>query len=570
MATLHGFSLIAGNAGAVNAGVQMNQFRGVQILKGERQRRDSGANRKGRSLRRRFSQSFSQLTGIFKYSMKSLQYPFILAIFLLGFALFASGCLSGTDTTANGDAALASAYSAYDQARYRSAAVLYEQAYEEYTAAGNTSAALKARNGRFRAERMILEFPYNMTGAMATINETFPDVPANRKSEWIAPGASQQIVSDGEVRYYEGMIKNIYFHNIDLMRAMTANAGQTAIYDQAAAVALGPIPPGEGPYRNPVTFEATGTLTIPRELLPENGTLRVWLPLPVETDSQHNVTIISVEPAEYVVSGPDIAGDLGIVYLEIPLGDVTGENLTVSTRFRFTGYEQRFFIDPNKVGAYNTSDPEYLMYTGPGTNIVITPEMSGKAREIVGNETNPYLQADMIYRYIIDTYPYSLAPHLMLNTAAIPESEYMLGTGFGDCGTQSMYFAALCRSLGIPARAVGGYQLLPGVEGTHFWAEFYLPEYGWVPVDVTIAEAADWSFNATPEEREAFRDYYFGNLDPYRYVIQKDVDIPLNPDPGDAVLFSTVHQKPAVLCDTCTKDMELVAVEHWNMEFRRV
>ena len=505
--------------------------------------------------------------------MKTGRYTLLLVILLLGFAVLACGCLNAEDTASpSGDPnrTLTLADAAYGQGQYRSASELYEQAGQEFIAAGNTSAALEARNGKFRAVRMTLEYPYNLSGVMGAINETFPDVPAVRKEGWVAPGESQQIVSDGEVLYYEGTVKNIYFHNLDLIRARTAKAGETAIYDQAAVVALGPVPPGEGPYMNPVTFEGTGTLTIPRDTLPGNGTLRVWLPFPVETDVQRDVTVLSVEPAEYVVSGPDTTGDIGLVYLEIPLEETGPGDLIVSARFRFTGYEQRFSIDPDKVGAYNTSDPGYLMYTGPGTNIVITPEMSGKARGIVGNETNPYLQADMIYRYIIDTYPYSLAPHLMLNTAAIPESEYMLGTGFGDCGTQSMYFAALCRSLGIPARAVGGYQLLPGVEGTHFWAEFYLPEYGWVPVDVTIAEAADWSFNATPEEREAFRDYYFGNLDPYRYVIQKDVDIPLNPDPGDAVLFSTVHQKPAVLCDTCTKDIELVAVEHWNMEFRRV
>jgi transglutaminase-like putative cysteine protease len=504
--------------------------------------------------------------------MKARQYTFILAILLLGLSILLAGCMTRTEgmNAGAGDGTLVQAGSAYDQARYRSAAVLYDQAYQEYTAAGNRSGALDAQHGKFRAERMVLEFPYDMTGAMAAINETFPDVPAPRKSAWIAPGASQQIMSDGEVRYYEGMIKNIYFHNIDLIRARTANAGQTAIYDQAAAVALGPVPPGEGPYRNPVTFEATGTLTIPRDRLPAQGTLRLWLPLPVETGAQRNVTVISVEPAGYVVSGPDIAGDLGIVYLEIPLGDMTGENLTVSTRYRFTSYEQRFSIDPAKVGAYDTSDPEYLAYTSPGENIVTTPEMAEKARWIVGNETNPYLQAEKIYWYIIDTYPYSLAPHLMLNTAGIPESEYMLGTGFGDCGTQSMYFTALCRSIGIPARAIGGYQVLPGVEGTHFWAEFYLPEYGWIPVDVTIAEAAEWSFNATGDERESFKEYYFGNLDPYRFVIQNDVDVPLDPDPGDAVLFSTVHQKPAMLCDSSTEDLELLAVEHWKMEFHRV
>ncbi|MBP1928980.1 transglutaminase-like putative cysteine protease [Methanolinea mesophila] len=505
--------------------------------------------------------------------MKTGRYTLLLVILLLGFAILACGCLNAEDNvppSGDPDKTLALADTAYEQGRYRTASALYDQAYGEYTSAGNTSAALEARNGKFRAKRMILEFPYNLSGVMTAINETFPDVAPVRKAGWIVPGESQQIVSDSEVLYYEGTVKNIYFHNPDLIRARMAALGHTAIYDQAAAVALGPVPPGDGPYVNPVTFEGTGTLTVPGDTLPPNGTLRIWLPLPIETDSQREVAVLSVEPARYIVSGPDTTGDIGLVYLEIPLEEVSAGDLTVSTRFRFTEYEQRFTIDRAKAGVYNTSDPLYIAYTSPGDNIVITPEMAAKAREMVGSETNPYTQARRIYWYIIGNNAYSLAPHLMLDTAGIPESSYMLETGFGDCGTQSMYYAALCRSLGIPARAIGGYQLLPGVEGTHFWAEFYLPEYGWVPVDVTIAEAADWSFNATPGERESFRDYYIGNLDPYRFVIQKDVDIPLDPDPGDAVLFSTVHQKPAVLCDTCTEDMELVAVEHWKMEFQRV
>ncbi len=90
--------------------------------------------------------------------------------------------------------------------------------------------------------------------------------------------------------------------------------------------------------------------------------------------------------------------------------------------------------------------------------------MKAKAQEIVGNETNPYLEAQKIYWYIMDTLPYSHAPHIWLDASGTPESVYVLDTGIGDCGSQSMYFAALCRSLGIPARAVGGYQLVRAVQ----------------------------------------------------------------------------------------------------------
>ncbi len=134
----------------------------------------------------------------------------------------------------------------------------------------------------------------------------------------------------------------------------------------------------------------------------------------------------------------------------------------------------------------------------------------------------------------------------------------MFKTGHGDCGTQSMLFSAFCRSLGIPARAVGGYQMLmAGTPGGHFWAEYYLPGYGWIPNDVTIAEAADW-VAISEDKRTAFKDYYAANLDPARLVIQKNVDTPMNPAlPDDAIVFRVVRQCPAVVSDTADYDLDL-------------
>jgi hypothetical protein len=134
----------------------------------------------------------------------------------------------------------------------------------------------------------------------------------------------------------------------------------------------------------------------------------------------------------------------------------------------------------------------------------------------------------------------------------------MFETGHGDCGTQSMLFAAFCRSLGIPARAIGGYQMIMGeMPGAHFWAEYYLPGYGWVPNDPTAAEAADWV--VLPEEkRSAFKDYYAANLDPARLVIQKNVDAPMKPAlPEGAAIFRIVRQYPAIVSDTADYDIEL-------------
>jgi transglutaminase-like putative cysteine protease len=344
-----------------------------------------------------------------------------------------------------------------------------------------------------------------------------------------------------------------------------------SIFDDLTTYTSALLKAGAGPYGEPVLWEGTEELAISTAELPKTGTFRLWIPLPVESGSQANVTIISVEPARYVKSMTGTNADLGLAYLEIPLGEVKEPFINVTARFRFVQHDVRFAIDPVRVKPYNVSDPEYRKYTASGQNIAITLEMKKKAQEIVGNETNPYLQAQKIYWHIMDTLPYSHAPHSWLDTSGTPESTYVLTTGIGDCGSQSMYFAALCRSLGIPARAIGGYQIFPpGSGGTHFWAEYYLEGYGWIPVDVTAAETAGWSYNANAEERHRFREYFFGSLDPYRYIIQKDVDVPLVPDVGDAVMIRMVVQNPKAVCDTCDTDPEIGLLNYWKVTVKKV
>jgi transglutaminase-like putative cysteine protease len=491
----------------------------------------------------------------------------ITILLLLAAAIIAAGCTSeqaASPAAPQGDTLYAQAESEFAKDNFHAAEKLYAGAYQQYKAENNTAGAKKAFDKASVSVRLTGEFPYNRSEIVAVIDEIFPDVSAERKAGWLPCDQSQCIESDGEVLYFANTVNNIRSHNFDLMRGATAEKGETPFYDQMKSIAFAPVDEGEGNYVNPVAWEGTEILSIPASELPETGTLRLWIPLPIETESQRDVTIISVEPAQYVRSRTGTGADIGLAYLEVPLDQVTGEFLNVSARFRYTRYEQRFTIDPAKVGSYNKSDPEYQKYTASGKNIAITPEIKAKALEIVGSETNPYLQAEKLYWHVI-SHPYSNVPHTRLSASGTPEAVYMLETGFGDCGTQSMYFAALCRSLGIPARAIGGYQLVPGYEGTHFWSEYYLPGYGWVPNDVTIAEGAEWSYDATDDERHQYKAYYASSLDPYRYVIQKDVDVPIVPGPGDVVMFDMVVQSPKAVCNTCDFDPEFMLLNDWTV-----
>ena len=150
---------------------------------------------------------------------------------------------------------------------------------------------------------------------------------------------------------------------------------------------------------------------------------------------------------------------------------------------------------------------------------------------------------------------YSFTPHLSLQATGEPESVYVHENQFGDCGAQSMYFCALARSLGIPSRACGGFQLFSGNPCNHFWAEFYLPApyNAWVPLDPTAASLAYEVEGMSAEDKQAFINYFFSQLDPNRMSVQNDVDEALTPTPGEETYFKAAFQEPAIIFEGSDK-----------------
>ena len=76
--------------------------------------------------------------------------------------------------------------------------------------------------------------------------------------------------------------------------------------------------------------------------------------------------------------------------------------------------------------------------------------------------------------------------------------ERVLETGRGVCQDYTHVMIAIARSWRIPSRYVSGYLHLEGTESeqtpagaSHSWAEFLLPEMGWVGIDPTNNSIAD-------------------------------------------------------------------------------
>ncbi len=109
-----------------------------------------------------------------------------------------------------------------------------------------------------------------------------------------------------------------------------------------------------------------------------------------------------------------------------------------------------------------------------------------KAREIAEGETYAYAAAGKLHQWVYKNI------RSRKNHAAPTSASQTLNRGSGDATEKAILLAALCRTLGIPARVVAGveYQAL-GSTGIgsfeyHTWNEVYTGE--WVPVDPSHAE----------------------------------------------------------------------------------
>ena len=101
--------------------------------------------------------------------------------------IIVAGCTSGKTTTpvSKGDALSLPAEKEFQNNNLHAAIRLFILAQENYTAAGNSAAALNARDRATIAKMMVLEYPYNRSQIEEMINARFPDIPVDRKAAWL-------------------------------------------------------------------------------------------------------------------------------------------------------------------------------------------------------------------------------------------------------------------------------------------------------------------------------------------------------------------------------------------------
>ena len=129
--------------------------------------------------------------------------------------------------------------------------------------------------------------------------------------------------------------------------------------------------------------------------------------------------------------------------------------------------------------------------------------------QIIFQAKNPYRQAELVFDYFAANYKI-----LSKSRAAESNPLDLIKRKRGDAYDFAVLYAALLRAAGIPCRILSGVLIDADKQSkNHWWNEFYIENFGWVPVDAALG--AGMEFKAFQSERNS-KKFYFGNIDAQR------------------------------------------------------
>ncbi|NPV93535.1 MAG: transglutaminase domain-containing protein [Firmicutes bacterium] len=421
----------------------------------------------------------------------------------------------------------------------------YTQARELFERQGNQTKLNLANEGIARTIALARDYSLDGNALNNLFNEKIAGYRSNELPNWEIKGQVDFRFIDGQKRYFIQSLENLALQNPTVAGRISGWLSQrAALAGNYTPYALAPdLGYPLQPYRNPTSFLVRSRLVVETTKLPAYQVVRSWFPYPVNTPVQSG-TLLSLQPLDAIKFPPQVEGEVGIAYTE--LKNMLRGPLTIDLEYQVQTREINKKIDPQWVGSYDPASELFQRYTRSEAHLEQSDPMKKTASDIVGDEKNPALKARLIYNWIGENIILQNVSYPLVTGASA--SHYALEKHRGDGLLMAYLFTDLCRCQGIPARVVAGYRLVPGSEAPIGWAEFYLPNYGWIPVDPGTAQTVCLSNTLTSVDKQRVKDYYFSNLDPLRVSFNQTSMAPLTPAKPSERSFSLMLLTPELEC----------------------
>jgi len=266
---------------------------------------------------------------------------------------------------------------------------------------------------------------------------------------------------------------------------------------------------------------------------PETKTLEVWIPFPHNEAYQavNNYQITSeLEHTVWV----DLTNGNKILYFSLTDEFIDKVNLEVI--FDITRLENNSYVDGASV--HVPAPPKELEHFLKASELVpIDGPIAKEALGVINAEMTTQEKIEALYKHLLRTISYDKSGDGWGKGDAL----FCSVTRGGNCTDIHSLFIGMARSLGIPARFVIGFpipenRIEGAISGYHCWAEYYVEERGWVPVD--ISEAV---------RHPGKEGYYLGRIDENRVSFTTGRDIKIITSAGEQILNYFIY--PLVLAN---------------------
>lgn len=283
------------------------------------------------------------------------------------------------------------------------------------------------------------------------------------------------------------------------------------------------------PFSTMAADEVSGTITMEFDLShqPTDQAAQLWIPYPVSDENQ-------------LVSAISVSGDYGesAIYTDQKYStpilyakwdkDVSSRKLRLSFQVSRKEVIKKDF--PKTEMPWSPED--YALYLAPTSLGPIDGPVKLLADQIIGDKTSVYDKARAIYDWICD----NMHRDPKTNGCGPGDVCSLLLAPGGKCTDIHSVFVSLCRAVGVPAREIFGIRqgkkpIQDISKWQHCWAEFFLPGYGWVPVDPAdvLKMMLKEDLKQGDKKTKEYRDYFWGGWDAYRVKLAVGRDIILNP-----------------------------------------
>ncbi len=228
------------------------------------------------------------------------------------------------------------------------------------------------------------------------------------------------------------------------------------------------------------------------EVANPTGPTRVWLPLPLQPDTDYHKSLGQTWTGNAAVSRVyrDEKYGAAIFYAEWPASEKAP---AVEVTSRFATRDR--MVDVTNPGTNPTpEDRATLAKYRESTKLIRTDGIVKKtSQQITKGIDNDVEKARAIYEWIVE----NTFRDPKVRGCGVGDIRSMLETGNlgGKCADLNALFVGLARAAGLPARDIYGIRVADSAEfkslgksgditkAQHCRAEFYTPSLGWVPVD---------------------------------------------------------------------------------------